>query len=443
MTRWIIIAILTVGLAGTAFWGYQEQQDKNALLTQAENTYQREFHELSYYMDIMHDELGTALAMNSGNQISPKLVDIWRLTSEASSNVGHLPLGLMPFNKTEEFLSEIGDFTYRTAVRDLENEPLSQEEEDTLNELYEQSGEIKDELRNVQHKTLENGLSLMDVELALANEGGPADNSIIDGLETVNDSAGQFSESNANSGMIGTSPKQHEYRGLNGEEIDESGALEKGKEIFDVSNEDNLIVTESGDGVEEPFYSVSYDNGDNHAYMDVSKRGGHPLTLLIDRPIGEKQVSLNQGLEEAQNFLDEHEFPEMELFQSLEYNNTGFYSFLSTQDSVRIYPDAVEIKVALDNGGIIGFTAENYFLNHTQRDIPEPEISVEEAKEEVNPNVEIQEEFLAIIENDLGEEVLTHEFLGILGNDTFRIFINAMDGGEEKIERLNNKEIKM
>ena len=43
-----------------------------------------------------------------------------RLTSEARSDVGQLPLTLMPFNKTEEFLANIGDFSYRAAIRDLE-----------------------------------------------------------------------------------------------------------------------------------------------------------------------------------------------------------------------------------------------------------------------------------------------------------------------------------
>src|SRR5690606_13914533 len=117
----------------------------------------------------IHDEIGTALAMNSDQRLSPQMVEIWRLTSEANANVGQLPLGLLPFNKTEEFLSSIGDFTYRTAVRNLDDEPLTEEESDILQSLYEQSAEIEQELRKVQHLALENNLRWMDVQLALAN----------------------------------------------------------------------------------------------------------------------------------------------------------------------------------------------------------------------------------------------------------------------------------
>src|SRR5690625_6425973 len=136
-------------------------------------------------MYLLHDKIGSSLAMNSRDRLSPQLVEIWRLTSEAHSNVGQLPLALLPFNKTEEFLSNIGDFTYRTAARDLDKEPLSDEELKTLESLYEQSEDIKDELRTVQHEVLDNNLRWMDVQLALATNDEQEDNTIIEGLKTV------------------------------------------------------------------------------------------------------------------------------------------------------------------------------------------------------------------------------------------------------------------
>src|SRR5690625_2777850 len=107
MVRWILIGALAIVNIATGMWGYQEHQEKNAILIQAENSYQRAFHELSYHMDLLHDKIGSSLAMNSRDRLSPQLVEIWRLTSEAHSNVGQLPLALLPFNKTEEFLSNI------------------------------------------------------------------------------------------------------------------------------------------------------------------------------------------------------------------------------------------------------------------------------------------------------------------------------------------------
>ncbi|WP_067725419.1 germination protein YpeB [Oceanobacillus damuensis] len=441
MVRWILIGVLSLALIGTGFWGYREHQEKNAILTQAENTYQRSFHELTYHMDLLHDQIGTALAMNSTERLSPQFVEIWRLTSEALSNVGQLPLGLLPFNKTEEFLSNIGDFTYKTAVRNLENSPLTDEESETLKQLYSQSGDIKDELRQVQHIALENNLRWMDVQLALANPDEQVDNTIIDGFKTVEKSVEGFNEGNSQSSVIGTSSNDHKYKYLNGDKISEQDALEKSKEIFNVENEENLTIAESGEGSDVPMYSVSYHNDEKRAYMDISQQGGHPLNILVSRDIANNQISLNEGAEKAQDYLESFDLDSMSLFQSSEYNNVGVYSFLYNENDVRVYSDAVEVKVALDNGDVLGLSTNNYYMNHSDRDIPEPDISEEEAKEMVNPNVDIQEEFLAVIDNDLGEEVLVYEFLGVLDNDTFRIFINAMNGQEEKVEKLDGTEI--
>ncbi|SDQ54051.1 germination protein YpeB [Virgibacillus salinus] len=441
MVRWILIGVLTIGIAGTAFWGYQEHQEKNAILIQAENTYQRAFHELSYNMDLLNDKIGTTLAMNSKERLSPQMVEIWRLTSQAISDVGQLPLTLLPFNKTEEFLSNIGDFTYRTAVRDLKKDPLTDKETSTLKELYKQSGELKDELRQVQHVVLEENLRWMDVQLALATQEEQSDNTIVDGFKTVEKKVEGYTESNVNSSITGTSSKEHEYQFLKGDKIGKEEALEESKKLFNVKNENNMTVTKSGEGSDIPTYSVSYKNGKKNGYVDISQQGGHPITLLVNRSTNEQKISLNEGLEKAKTYLEQNGFKDMTIFSSNQFSNVGVYSFLYNQDDVRVFSDAIEIKVALDNGDLLGFTARNYFMNHKERDIPKPELSIKEAKNKVNPDVEINEEHMAVIDNDIGEEVLVYEFLGVLGNETYRIFINAMDGTEEKVEKLDGTEI--
>ncbi|GAA0444149.1 germination protein YpeB [Lentibacillus halophilus] len=441
MLRWIVISVLALGVAGTAFWGYQEHQEKNSILIQAENNYQRAFHELSYHMDILHDKIGTALAMNSKESLSPQMIDIWRLTSDAISNVGQLPLTLMPFNKTEEFLSKIGDFTYRTAVRDLNKKPLSDKEISTLESLYKQSGNLKDELRRVQNTVLEEDLRWMDVQMALATQDEQSDNTIVDGFKTVEKKVEGFSESNVDSSLTGTSSKEHEYKNLKGNNIGQEEAIKRSKQMFDIDNDNKLKVTESGKGANLPIYSISYNNGDENGYLDMSKKGGHPLTLLVNREVSKKNLSLNEGLQQAKGYLNQFDFDDMVSFQSNQFDNVGVYSFLYNQDGVRIYSDAIEVKVALDNGDLLGLTSRNYFMNHKKRDIPEPELSPEEAKEKVNPEVTINEENMAVIDNDIGEEVLVYEFLGVLENETYRIFINAINGKEEKVEKLDGTEI--
>src|SRR5699024_1450333 len=194
------------------------------------------------------------------------------------------------------------------------------------------------------------------------------------------------------------------------------------------------------DGADLPLYSLSYSNDQKRGYMDLSQKGGHPISILVERPLAEKELSLNEGAEKAKTYLKEFGFENMHLYQSAEYSKNGMYSFVYDDDGVKVYSDSIEVKIALDNGDLLGLTTNTFYSNHHDRKISDPEITEEEAKELVNPNVDIQESSLAIIVNELDEEVLTYEFLGTLENETYRIYINAVSGNEEMVEKLNRKE---
>ncbi|MDN3016685.1 germination protein YpeB [Paenibacillus sp. BSR1-1] len=442
MIRGILIGVLAVGVAGTAYWGYQEHQEKNAILLNAENNYQRAFHDLSYQMDLLHDKIGTTLAMNSRHSLSPSLTEVWRITSEAHSDVGQLPLTLLPFNKTEEFLANIGNFSYRTAVRDLDKEPLSDKEYENLKVLYKQSGDIQNELRNVQHMVLKNNLRWMDVELALASGKEQTDNTIIDGFKTVEKTVTGFDETNQGPTTVNFQKKDENYKKIQGKTISRKEAVTIAKKYMNFDGNAKVKVTENGKGSDYGFYSVSMKNPDSgqEASMDITKKAGHPIWFINNRDIKKQILSLNDATNKAQNFLKETGFKDLELFESTQYDNIGVFNFVTSINGIRIYPESVKVKVALDNGDIMGESAEDYLKSFQTRKIDKPAISLQQARSKVNPKLKVMEDRQAVILNDLNEEVTCYEFLGTIGNDTYRIFINAKDGKEEKVEKLKNAE---
>jgi spore germination protein len=442
LLRGIAIAVLVIGIAGTAYWGYQEHREKTAVLINAENNYQRAFHDLTYQMDLLNDKIGTTLAMNSRSSLSPQLAEVWKITSQAHSDVGQLPLTLLPFNKTEEFLANVGNFSYKAAIRDLDKEPLTEKEYSTLKTLYEQSGEIQQDLRKVQHMVLENNLRWMDVELALATEKGQNDNTIIDGFKTVEKTVESYSETDFGPAQINLQKEDENFQKLPGKKISKEKAIQITRKYTPLRKGGKVKVTENGKGSDYGFYSVSIQNPETklEANMDITKKGGYPIWFLLDRDVKNQKLSLNDASNKAIAFLKEHNFENLDLFESAQYDNIGVFTFVATQDDVRIYPDAINMKVALDNGDVIGFSAENYLKSHKAREIPQAGIEIGEAKKKVNPNLKVMDEKMAIIMNDINEEVLCYEFTGVLGNDTFRIYINAEDGTEEKVEKLHNAE---
>lgn len=446
MLRWILISLLAIGLVGTGYWGYVQKEEKQILSIAAENDYQRAFHNLVYYTDQLEDHLATVLAMNTRRQLSPKLAEIWRVTSLAQSELAELPLGLMDFTKTKEFLYEIGEFSYKTAIRDLDKTPLTEKEYETIKNLYTYSEEVQKELRKAQANVIKDNLKWLDIEKEMVAQGEPLDNSVIDGFHMVNERVKGFSETEwgaTMSQMSVLSEKDLRERLKKEKEIDEKKAKEIALKFLELDDSVEVQIEETGSNLSYDAYSLTIDDPDKKAnyYMDITKRGGHPVWIIQSREVKEQKISLNDGLKEAEDFFNKNGFDTMQLVDSKQYDNIGIYEFAYIKDNIRVYPDNVIIEIALDDGSIIGFDGVNYLLNHKERDYEKPKLTVEQARKQINPNVKVQEDYLAIIKNELGEEVLCYEFYGVLDDNTYRIFINAFDGEEELVEKLPKAEV--
>jgi spore germination protein len=442
LIRGILIGGLTIGIIGTAYWGYQEHKEKNAILLNAENNYQRAFHDLSFQLDLLHDKIGTSLAMNSRKSQSPALTEVWRITSQAHSDVGQLPLTLLPFNKTEEFLTNIGNFSYRTAVRDLDKEPLTTKEYETLKVLYKQSDDIQNELRNVQHMVLKNNLRWMDVEMALATGKESADNTIIDGFKTVEKTVSGYDESEFGPTFTNLQQKDENFKKIKGKTITKNDAIKIAKKYLKFDGQAQVKVTKNGKGSDYGFYSVALKNpkSDIEASMDITKKGGYPIWFINSRNVSKQKIGLNEASNKASAFLKDAGFENLILFESTQYDNIGVFNFVTSLNGVKVYSESLKVKVALDNGNIVGFSADEYLKSHQSRNIPTPVLTKEQARSKLNPNLKVMEDGKAIIINDLNEEVLCYEFLGVIGTDTYRIFINAQNGFEEQVQKLKDTE---
>jgi spore germination protein len=443
MIRNLLIGALSLAVVGTAYWGYREHQEKNAILIHAENNYQRAFHDLTYQIDLLHDKIGNTLAMNSPTSLSPALAEVWKIAAEAHSDVGQLPLSLLPFNKTQEFLAKIGEFSYRTAIRDLEKEPLTKEEYRTLQALYKNAATIQQELRNVQHLVLKNNLRWMDVELALATNDRSGDNVIIDGFKAVEKNVDTFSKSSEfGPTFIGLENTEKGFVRAKGKPISKHEAKRIARSFLGLKGTESIKVTASGKGADERFYSLTIHDPKTKGdiYMDITAKGGYPIWVINSRPIVKQAISLHEAANRGMKFLQQHQFKNLELYDSTQYDNVAVLTFVTNENGIRIYPEAIKMKVALDNGTIVGFSARDYLSSSIQRPLPKPKLTVEQAKKKINPNLKIMEQRQAVIMNDMNEPVLCYEFLGTLGEDTYQIFINANSGMEEQVERLQSTE---
>ncbi|KIL48086.1 germination protein YpeB [Jeotgalibacillus campisalis] len=440
MKKTILFSLLFIGIFSAVTWGAYQKQEKEVLKSHMENEYQRAFHEINYQMDLLHDQIGSALAMNAGKNLTPALTEVWRLTSLIHSDIGHLPLGLLPFNEMEGFLTNIGNFSYQTAVRDLNSSPMTDDEYEKLETLYSQSEQLQNELRGIQEKVLADNLEWLELESLLATGDHIKNNSVIDGFRKVDKSVkGYAIETFVMTEQETAEIRRKQLSHIDGKELTEQEAVKKVKDFTGVNKDQKMQVSKSLDGANYPFYSLSWESEDgNQSNMDVTVKGGYPLYFLNNRKVGEETVSLYDAGEKAAEFLEKQGFDDVVLENSRQDNGIAMLTFIRLIEPQNVYvnSDSIHIKVALDDGEVIGFLGMDYLQNGEDRDVGEPSLSEEEAIELLHSKFSVEESRLAIIRDEMGDEVLCREFIGTLGEDTYRIFINGETGQEEKVEKL-------
>ena len=125
----------------------------------------------------------------------------------------------------------------------------------------------------------------------------------------------------------------------------------------------------------------------------------------------------------------------MELNYYQKYDGGVLYNFVNTEDDITIYPDLIKVRVALDNGEIVGFDASTYYLNHHERNIDKPQLTMEEARKNVKTDFEITSSRLALIPKGKNE-ILCYEFRGEYRGSDYLVYINAINGNEEQILQI-------
>jgi spore germination protein len=437
----ILFPVTLVALVATGIWGYYESQDKDSILIKAENQYQRAFHELNDHMDQLDSEMGKSLAINSAKQTTTSMTNVWRLTYAAQNDIAQLPMTLMPFHKAEEFLSDLGTFSYKIGVRDLHVEPMNNKEWKSLQSLYNHQRDIRSNLHQLQSKVLDKNLRWMDVELALASEDKTMDNTIIDGFHKVNKMVEQYPEADWGPTVNNLKVRQKEkYNHLKGKNINAEEAKQEVAHLMNRSTTKNMTAVLNKKGNYQT-YSVRYPLKSGDVYTDVTKIGGKVVWMIDERPVGKRKLNYKQAEAGARRFLTRMGFPDMSVISYNQADNLLALNYVHREGEVLVYPQALTVKVALDNGNIVGLQAADYVFNFHEIVKGKPKLSEAAARKYVSPHLKVQKTNLAYIYGEDTKEALCYEFLGTIDQDQYRVFINVQNGNEEYVEKITKADI--
>lgn len=423
------VILSTLLVIVTAFGIYQFNRARK-LIYYRDIEYNRVFSELTEYVDDLEISLLKGQVVSTSEQMAKLSADLYGQASAAKANLSLLPLEGKTLTKTSEFLSQVGEYAHSISDKMLRGEKMSKTEIQTMQELLGYADTLKKGLDEMLLGINEGRISFQEKrnEMKFLSGGKVAMASELERLEE---------EFHNYPSLIYDGPfSQHlslkESVFVKGKaEISQRQAQALAKKF--VGNEEMSISEING---KLPAYSVK----SKSVTVEFTRKGGVLLLLMKDRVADEEKLSFNDAKKKAEAFLQENGFSNMKESYYEKRDGSIVINYAYEQDGYIVFPDLVKVKVALDNGEIIGFESRGYVMNHIYRQIPEPKITKEQAVKNVNEHLETQEVTTAVIPLEDGTEAVCYQIKGVVSNKHFLIYVNTQTGFTEDVQILLENE---
>ncbi len=431
----IIVGLLIV-VAILGFILYKKQREYRQA---SENSYNAAFFELVDYVQNVETYLAKSLISSTPEHGAETLTNLWREANLAQAYLSRLPIESQELENTEKFLNQVSDYSYSLSRKNIYNESLSDEDFNNLKELHTYSQELENTLNQLSDDLNTGRFSWGE----LTKKGTVAFAQQVDNIskESFSNLEENFHEYSGliYDGAFSEHLTNAEPKGLTGDDIDEEQAkeiaenfigIENIKEISNLGYFENATISNYGFSIEK--------NNDETVNISISKKGGHVISMNANRDVNTESITQEQADEKGKQYLESKGFSNMKETYYLKQDGIVTINYAYNQDNVVMYPDLIKVKVALDNGEILGLESTGYLNNHQKRDISNVKITKEEAKKNLNKNLEITSEGMSVIPTEWKTEILCYEFKGKVDEREFLVYINAENGKEEDVLVITN-----
>lgn len=431
----ITYAIIAILVGVIIYLAYLLKNKKDETINVSENSYDMAFYELVSYSQNVENYLAKSLITKSSSYSAETLTYLWREANLAQTYLCMLPIQSQELENTERFLNQVSDYSLSLSRKTIKGEELSEEDLKNLEILHSYSIEVSQALNQLFSEISSGQVSWKD----LNNSGTEFATQVSNNLDAFNAIEDNFHEYSGliYDGAFSEHLTSEEKKGLTGEEISEEKASEIAKEFIgnDIQEFNKLGYVENAN---IPVYSFSAKKNNNDISITISKTGGHIVYMNSNRDVSEEKISYEDANKMGKEYLEQKGF--MNMKETYYLNEMGILTvnYAYVQDEVVMYPDLIKVKIALDNGEILGIETTGYLNNHTERVLDKYKISLNQAKLRLNKNIDIQSEGKAVIPTKWKTEIQCYEFKGKVNETEFLVYINAETGEEQDILIITN-----
>ena len=426
-----VICVLLVIVAILGIILYQKQREYKQA---SENSYNMAFYELVNYVQNVETYLAKSLISTTPEHGAETLTNVWREANLAQAYLSRLPIESQELENTERFLNQVSDYSYSLSRKNIYNESLSQEDLKNLKDLHGYSQDLENTLNQLSEDLNSGRFEWGE----LTKKGTVAFAQQVDNIskESFNNLEENFHEYSGliYDGAFSEHLTKQDKKGLTGEDISEEQATQIAKQFIGEDQIKEISSLGLSENATIPVYDFSLKNNqDQSANISISQKGGHVVYYNSNREVGVEAISQEEANEKGKQFLTSKGFPNMKETYYLKQEGIVTINYAYSQDGVIMYPDLIKVKVALDNGEVLGIETSGYLNNHEERNLPEIKISKEEAKNTLNKDLQIESEGLAMIPTEWQSEIFCYEFKGKVDDSEFLVYINCENGREEDI----------
>jgi len=419
------LILTSVGLAIAN--GVSNSQVSN-FQNQLENVYQKNLYDLVESINNAEIKLSKTISSNDKDFQSKQLTEVVKNALLAENSISSLPITQNSLADSVKFINQMGGYS-TTLVENLQSESMLNEKEiENLTKIHNSLIQIKDRLGKYLEK-MQQGYSIVDDSIKLENDM----NSFTVKLSSMKEISVDY-PSMIYDGPFSDSENDYIVKGLKGEFVTKSDAQNSVVRCFR-----NIAEINYAGEINSNFqtYNYSISTTDNHnLFVQVSKVGGHILTVSGYNDTTEKKISIEDGKKIALDFVSQNGIENAKCVWQDVLGNEAYFNIAPIQNGIILYPDLVKVKIDLATGMVIGYDATSYFINHIDRNLSGDFESESQAKQSLPKGFESGEGRIVLAPLDYSREVVCYEFESEKDGDIYYFYVNAVSNKLENILKV-------
>ena len=418
---WILSATLLLISVGFAIAFFITNKDSQEYKKQLEFMYEKSFYDLIDNVNNIEMNLSKLTSSNSQEYQADVVDKLLEQSNMAQNNLASLPLTDQSISKTISFINTTNGYCTSLSNQLGRGQALSDDQKYDVEALCDSAKNIKQEVNRFA-VLLTNDYSIVD---NMKSKNKELDSNFSQQFSSLQEPSVEYPQL-IYDGPFSDSVLNQEIKGLQDKEFTQLQAQEQvNKDVFGYDKISYNGMTEG----RFTTYNFELNFADNSkGFVQVTKKGGFILSFSRTHTLQKISYSQEKCVELAEKFVKDLGINDMECVWYADAEGYLYVNLAYKLDNIIVYPDLIKVKVAMDDGTIIGLEGMNYAYNHIERTVPKVITTETDAKRAVEPELMVQKVTLCIIPKEYVGESLAWELQAVGNGNQFYAYVDAETG---------------